>query len=58
VQILDEFPEIGYYYRKEPEGYIRVILCGHNRIGYLFWDPDVVEVLGVFHGALDMKRFI
>ena len=58
VQILSGFPEIGYHYRKEPEGDIRVFLYGHYRIAYLFRDPDVVEILGVFHGALDMRRFI
>jgi toxin ParE1/3/4 len=29
AQILSEFPEIGYHYRKEPEGDIRVLLYGH-----------------------------
>ena len=58
VQILTEFPEIGYLYRREPEGDIRVILYGHYRIAYLFRAPDGVEILGVFHGALDMKHYI
>ena len=31
MQILTEFPEIGYHYRREPEGDIRVILYGHYR---------------------------
>jgi toxin ParE1/3/4 len=58
VQILTEFPEIGYHYRREPEGDIRVILYGHYRIAYFFRDPDGVEILGVFHGALDIKHYI
>jgi toxin ParE1/3/4 len=58
VQILDDFPEIGYHYRKEPEGDIRVLLFGHYRIAYLFRKTEVVEILGVFHGALDMMRYI
>jgi len=58
ARILSEFPEIGYHYRKVPEGDIRVLLYGHYRIAYLFRKQDVVEILGVFHGALDMKRYI
>ena len=33
AQILSEFPQIGYLYRKEQEGEIRVLLHGHYRIG-------------------------
>jgi len=58
VQILSEFPEIGYRYRTEPEGDIRVLLYGHYRIAYLFRRPDLVEILGIFHGALDMRRYL
>jgi toxin ParE1/3/4 len=58
VQILAEFPEIGYRYRTETEGDIRVILYGHYRIAYLFRSPDIVEILGIFHGALDMRRYL
>ncbi|MBS3733213.1 MAG: type II toxin-antitoxin system RelE/ParE family toxin [Desulfobacteraceae bacterium] len=58
VQFLAEFPEIGYHYRTEPEGHIRVLLYGHYRIAYLFRHPDTVEILGIFHGALDIKRYL
>ncbi len=58
VQILAEFPEIGYVYRTEREGNIRVLLYGHYRIAYLVRANKDVEVLGVFHGALDMDRYI
>jgi toxin ParE1/3/4 len=58
VQILIDFPEVGYHFRKVPEGDIRVLLYGHYRIAYLLRHPDVVEILGVFHGALDIERYI
>jgi toxin ParE1/3/4 len=58
VQLLSEFPEIGYCYRTEMEGDIRVLLYGHYRIAYLFQRPDVIEILGIFHGALDMRRYL
>jgi toxin ParE1/3/4 len=58
AQILSAFPEIGYHYRSEAEGGIRVLLYGHYRIAYLFRSPDIVEILGIFHGALDMRRYL
>jgi plasmid stabilization system protein ParE len=35
VQLLQDFPEIGYVYRKEIDGDIRILLYGHYRIAYL-----------------------
>jgi len=58
VQILAEFPEIGQRYRSEPEGDIRILLYGHYRIANLLRGRDVVEVLGVFHSALDIERYL
>ena len=57
-QLLMEFPEIGYRYRMEEEGEIRVMLYGHYRIAYLRRnDSDWIDVLGVFHGALGIDRY-
>jgi toxin ParE1/3/4 len=58
VQILSEFPETGYRYRRTPEDDIRVLLYGHYRIAYLSGKEDVVEILGIFHGALEMDRYL
>ncbi len=58
VQILLEFPEAGYKYRSEPEGDIRILLYGHYRIAYLIKGNDRVDILGVFHGALDIDRYL
>jgi toxin ParE1/3/4 len=35
-----------------------VLLYGHYRIAYLISAKGDVEVLGVFHGALDMARYL
>ncbi len=56
AEILLTFPEIGYRYRQRPE--IRVLLYGHYRIAYLITATRDVEVLGVFHGALDVGRYL
>ena len=56
AELLLAFPEIGYRYRQRPE--IRVLLYGHYRIAYLITAKRDVEILGVFHGALDMRRYL
>jgi toxin ParE1/3/4 len=58
AQILAKFPKIGYIYRTEPEGEIRVLLYGHYRIAYLIRTDRRVEILGIFHGALDIDRYL
>jgi len=34
AQSLSQFPEIGYRYREEEDGEIRILLYGHYRIAY------------------------
>lgn len=59
VQALRQFPDIGYIYRSEAEGEIRILLYGHYRIAYLRrTEKDLIDILGVFHGALDIDRYI
>ena len=58
AQILKEFPEIGYKYRSEQEGEIRILLYGHYRITYLVNVTESIEILGVFHGTLDIDRYL
>ena len=58
VQLLCNFPELGQKYREEPEGDIRVLLYGHYRIAYLIKEQGQIYILGVFHGALDLDRYM
>lgn len=58
TQVLRDFPEIGHKYRDEPEGEIRILLYGHYRIAYLLRPSRVIEVLGVFHDALDLTEYL
>jgi len=53
-----KFPEIGHRYRIEPEGKIRILLYGHYRIAYLLKKNKNVAILGVFHGALDIDKYL
>ena len=55
---LTSYPKSGSYYRSEPEGDIRILLYGHYRIAYLLTPSRQIVVLGVFHGALDIDRYL
>ncbi|MGH7884233.1 MAG: type II toxin-antitoxin system RelE/ParE family toxin [Thermodesulfobacteriota bacterium] len=57
VQLLKEFPDMGFIYSSEPEGNIRILLYGHYRIAYIHFN-DTVYILGIFHGALDIEKYI
>jgi len=58
AQLLKDFPEIGYKYRTESEGEIRILLYGHYRIAYLIRDKDLIDILGIFHGAMEIDRYL
>ena len=58
AQLLKEHPEIGYRYRSESEGEIRILLYGRYRIAYLLADDQSIDILGIFHGALEIDRYL
>ena len=57
AQVLKRFPEIGYRYETS-ERPIRILLFGHYRIAYLIKDSGNIDVLGVFHGAMEIDRYL
>ncbi len=57
AQLLRDFPEIGYIYREEKDGEIRILLYGHYRIAYMYKTEKRIDILGIFHGALDIERY-
>ncbi|WP_440996039.1 type II toxin-antitoxin system RelE/ParE family toxin [Arhodomonas sp. SL1] len=58
AQVLADFPQIGYRYEALPTREIRVLLYGHYRIAYLIKADDSVDILGIFHGAMEIERYI
>jgi plasmid stabilization system protein ParE len=54
--VLSTFPEIGHRYFASTRN-VRVLLYGHYRIAYLIKSDGNIDILGVFHGALDIDRF-
>ena len=37
---------------------VRILLYGHYRIAYLIKDTETIDILGVFHGALTIERYL
>jgi plasmid stabilization system protein ParE len=58
VEILSSFPEIGQRYEGRTDRAIRILLYGHYRIAYLVTAERDVKLLGIFHGALDIKSYL
>jgi plasmid stabilization system protein ParE len=58
AQLLSQFPEIGHRYDRIPDRHIRILLYGHYRIAYLIKPDGNIDILGVFHGALDIDRYL
>ena len=58
AQDLTLFPKTGYEYKTRQGRTGRVLLYGHYRIGHQVLPDDVVEVLGVYHGAMDLDRIL
>ena len=58
AQLLGRFPEIGHRYDRIPDRHVRILLYGHYRIVYLIKPDGNIDILGVFHGALDIDRYL
>ena len=58
AEFLAQFPEMGYVYRNADDRPIRILLYGHYRIAYVVMPGRDIDILGVFHGALDIDRYL
>ena len=56
AHLLIEFPEMGHLYQPRKFPRVRILLYGHFRVLYLPEKNGDIYVLGVFHGALELKR--
>ena len=56
AQDLASFPEMGHRYSASSRD-VRILLYGHYRIAYLVKDDRNIDILGVFHGSLDIGRY-
>jgi plasmid stabilization system protein ParE len=58
AQMLEVNPAAGHEYVTQSSRKVRILLYGHYRITYLIKSNGNVDVLGVFHGALDLDRYL
>ena len=58
TQLLRQFPELGHKYEGHPGQDIRILVYGHYRVAYLIKRNNHIDILGVFHGALDIERYL
>jgi plasmid stabilization system protein ParE len=56
AQVLLSHPEIGHRYQPSTR-HVRILMYGHYRIAYLVKPGDDIDILGVFHGSLDISRY-
>lgn len=58
VEVLRDFPLIGQRLSDWPDRHIRVLLYGHYRIAYVIKNNETIDILGVFHGALNLEKYL
>ena len=58
VDVLRTFPSLGFRYDPESEDDIRILLYGHYRIAYLVKSDQQIDILGIFHTALKIERYL
>jgi plasmid stabilization system protein ParE len=59
VRVLHEHPRFGQRYLYVTDREVRILHHSHYRIAYLIReDTGDVDILGVFHGALPIERYL
>ena len=58
AETLDRFPERGFAYETRSGRSVRIVLYGHYRVVYRIEPSASVIILGVFHGAMDLPRYL
>ena len=57
AQILKDHPKIGHTYQAPGIDEVRILLHDQYRIAYIIFD-NRIDILGVFHGALDIDKYL
>jgi plasmid stabilization system protein ParE len=58
AQLLRNHPRLGHRYEAEESREIRILLHEHYRITYLIKQDGNIDIIGVFHGALEIERYL
>jgi len=59
ARVLQEHPRLGQRYHYVTCREVRILQYSHYRIAYLIHeDTGAIDILGVFHGALPIERYL
>lgn len=58
AQVLKSFAEIGAQYQGLDRKDVRVIYYTHYRIAYLIVNSKRIDIIGVFHGVMELNNHI
>jgi toxin ParE1/3/4 len=59
VRVLQRHPRLGQRYQYVTDREVRILCYSHYRIAYLIREgTEDIEILGVFHGALPIERYL
>ena len=56
AQVLAEYPEMGQRFASSPRN-VRILVHAHYRIAYVLKSDGDIDILGVFHSALDITKY-
>ena len=56
--LLAQHPELGYKYEAVSDRDVRILLYGHYRIAYLVKSSQQIDILGVFHAAMEIEQYL
>lgn len=56
AQVLAQYPEMGHRFVNSPRN-VRILVHAQYRIAYLLRGDGNVDILGVFHSALDITKY-
>lgn len=58
IPLLRAQPRLGQGYEPIADREVRETRYGHYRIAYLLVNEERIEILGIFHGAMDIERYL
>ena len=58
IQLLRLHPRLGQRYEPITDREVRETFYGHYRIAYLLKNEQRIEILGIFHSAMDIDRYL
>ena len=58
ARLLKQFPKLGAVYPEITNREIRIIYYTHYRIAYLIVNEQQIDIIGVFHGAMELRKYL